>query len=73
MKSFHLKPVDIVYIGDEVRDVEAAKAMGVKIVSVTWGFQSKQILERGEPDYIAEKPKELEKILGGINSFIKVM
>jgi phosphoglycolate phosphatase len=57
---------NILYIGDEVRDIEAAKKIKLKIVSVTWGFNSKEILEQNKPDYIISKPSELRKILDAI-------
>lgn len=55
----------IFYIGDEVRDVEASKTAGVKSVAVTWGFNSKELLEKSEPDFLFTHPREILKI-GGI-------
>lgn len=45
---------DFVYVGDEYRDIEAAKAAEVKIISVTWGFNSREVLESANPGNIAE-------------------
>ena len=45
---------DFVYVGDESRDIEAAKAAEVKIISVTWGFNSREVLESANPGNIAE-------------------
>ena len=59
----NLKRDEIVYIGDEVRDIEAAKKLGVKVVAVTWGYNSKKLLEKERPDYLVEKPEEILKIL----------
>lgn len=50
------------YVGDEVRDVIAAKKAGLKSVSVTWGFNGEQILAAQNPDYIVHTPKELQEI-----------
>lgn len=58
-KKLRLSPEDIVYVGDEVRDVEAAKNAGVTSVAVTWGFQTRDPLERAQPDTLIEKPEEL--------------
>jgi phosphoglycolate phosphatase len=54
---------DVVYIGDEIRDIKACKKAGVKIISVTWGFNSKSGLVNYDPDYLADTPKELLNIL----------
>ncbi len=52
-----------IYIGDEVRDVEACQIVNLDVISVTWGFSSKKALEKYKPTFIAEKPEELLKIL----------
>jgi len=53
---------DVIYVGDETRDIEAAKKCGIKIISVSWGFNSREILEKHSPDYLIDSPKELLKI-----------
>lgn len=50
------------YIGDEDRDVEAAKKAGVKSIAVTWGFNSKKRLLSTKPDYVVNKPNEIFKL-----------
>jgi phosphoglycolate phosphatase len=52
-------PENAIYIGDEIRDIESAKKAGIKVASVTWGFNNKNSLEKYEPDYLLEKPEEL--------------
>jgi phosphoglycolate phosphatase len=51
----------IIYIGDEVRDIEAAQKAGVLCMAVTWGFNSKRALKACRPDYLAHKPEDLIK------------
>lgn len=48
-----------VYIGDELRDIEAAHKINLKIVSVTWGFNGLAILQRSKPNKIAKKPEDI--------------
>lgn len=55
---------EILYIGDEVRDIEAAQAAGVEIAAVTWGYNSRSALEAYKPDYLVTKPEELLQICG---------
>ena len=38
-------PQDILYIGDETRDIEAARKSGISIAAVTWGYNSFQALK----------------------------
>jgi len=59
LKIFKLNKEDCIYIGDETRDIEACKLAGVKIISVSWGFNSRKILSEYNPDYLIDKPKEL--------------
>lgn len=59
----HLKPEDVIYVGDEARDIEAAKASWIKIVAVSWGFNSKELLTKHHPDFIIDAPKELIKVV----------
>lgn len=63
INKFHLDEREVIYIGDEVRDIDAAKKAGVRIVSVTWGFQSKELLVKSDPDFIIEQPHDLFSIL----------
>lgn len=62
MKKEHLNRTDCVYIGDEVRDVEAAKKAGVKSVGVTWGFNNAQAIRTAGPDLVANQAKDLLNI-----------
>ncbi|MFN8433361.1 MAG: HAD family hydrolase [Anaerolineales bacterium] len=50
-------------IGDALSDVRSAKEAGVKSIAVTWGHQSVETLQRGEPDYVVEAPWQIIKII----------
>ncbi len=54
---------DAIYIGDEVRDVVAAKAAGIRVIAAGWGFDHPEILETHKPTAIARTPQELMRIL----------
>ncbi len=56
---------DAVYVGDEVRDIEASKKIGLPIISVTWGYNGKEVLSNYHPDYMVNKAKDLLKIING--------
>lgn len=63
LKEKKFNPQSVFYVGDETRDVEAAKKIGVKTVAVTWGFNSEKILKEKNPDYLVQKPEELVVLL----------
>lgn len=46
---------EVAYIGDETRDIEAAKRAGVKSVAVSWGFENGVLLEKSQPDILISK------------------
>ncbi len=54
-----LKRRDCIYIGDEVRDVKAARLSLIKVASVTWGFNTQNILSKQKPTYIINKPMQI--------------
>ena len=48
-----------IYIGDETRDIEAAKRVGVRCVAVDWGYSTRESLVSHNPDVIISKPENL--------------
>lgn len=63
LNKYNLKQEDTIYIGDEIRDIVAAKKSGIKIIAVSWGFNEPSILEKHSPDFIAFYPSEILKFL----------
>jgi len=51
------------YIGDEIRDIQAAQKAGLKIIAVGWGFNTIEALKEQKPDFLVNKPQEILKIL----------
>jgi phosphoglycolate phosphatase len=60
-QSFEAK--DAIYIGDELRDVQAAKSLDMRVVAVAWGFAKTADLEAERPTDLARTPQDLMKIL----------
>lgn len=64
-KLLNKKTVDIKeswYVGDETRDVLGCNANNLKIISVTWGFNDREILEQYEPAIILDTPIQLTTV-----------
>jgi phosphoglycolate phosphatase len=47
------------YVGDEVRDVLAAKKAGLDVAAVTWGFQTAELLRQYKPEYLITEPGKM--------------
>ena len=62
-KTFSLKHEQMLYIGDELRDVKASQKAGIPIAAVTWGFNSREALAAAEPDYLFERPADFLRLL----------
>ncbi len=59
IKEYKCERGEIVYFGDEIRDIEAARQVGIKIVSVTWGVNSREKLKELAPDFLLNSPSEI--------------
>lgn len=63
LRKYKLKPHEILYVGDEVRDVESSKKAGIKIAAATWGYNCRSLLENANPDFLIDDLTDLIDIL----------
>lgn len=49
----------VLYVGDEIRDIEAGRAAHVEVAAVTWGLNSMQALSKNNPRWLIESPAQL--------------
>lgn len=61
--THRLRAEQVIYIGDEVRDIEAARRVGFRSASVCWGYQHRELLSQHTPDFLVEQPEELQLLL----------
>ncbi len=59
IKKEALDPSDVYYVGDELRDVDAAHQVGVKSIAVSWGYNTRAKLMQQDPEFIVDKPLEI--------------
>jgi phosphoglycolate phosphatase len=64
LKTFSLRPEQLLYIGDELRDVKASQKAGIPIAAVTWGFNSRESLAAADPNYLFNHPTDFLHLLG---------
>lgn len=67
LKRYRIDRSQAVYIGDETRDIDAAKKVGIRSMAVTWGYNSEGILLQERPTYLAKEPRD---ILIALRSFL---
>lgn len=64
MKKNKLTSRDILYVGDEIRDIFSAHKCNIDIASVSWGYNDKESLLENNPNYLID---EIEDLLDIIN------
>lgn len=63
LKENNLKKEEVIYIGDEIRDIISCKKARIKIISVTWGLCSEELLKNYNPDCIINNMEEINKYI----------
>jgi phosphoglycolate phosphatase len=59
MREKKISAEEMIYIGDEMRDIEAAKTSGIEMVAVSWGAHTAKALASLRPSYLIHYPDEL--------------
>lgn len=63
LRTHGLRHDDVIYLADEVRDVEACRKIDLPIISVAWGFDPAESLRSANPDCTAHTPSEAVQML----------
>ena len=63
LRTFSIEKEEMLYVGDEIRDVAACQKVGIPIAAVTWGFNAKEALAASKPDYLFDDPQELRELI----------
>jgi len=63
LARYALSPEETIYVGDDVGDIDACRKAGIRIIAVSWGFNSKGMLEGKGPDRLVETPGQLLAVL----------
>lgn len=59
VEASRLPPGQVLCVGDEVRDAEAARAIGCVFGAVAWGYTDPQALAALAPDHLFREPGEV--------------
>ncbi|GAE25373.1 HAD-superfamily hydrolase [Halalkalibacter wakoensis JCM 9140] len=63
LKDHQLKTSEVIYVGDEQRDILACQGAGVKIIWVSWGYDGKELVLEQNPDYLVDSPEEIVEVV----------
>ncbi|MEM1309062.1 MAG: HAD-IA family hydrolase [Cyanobacteria bacterium P01_H01_bin.153] len=67
LEQHQIDAATTVYVGDEVRDIDAARFAGIRSVSVTWGFNTKAALITAQPNWVVDRPERLLAIANALS------
>ena len=54
IRKERLSKADTLYIGDEIRDITAARKAGIGVIAVSWGYNTSQSLAEARPDVLVD-------------------
>lgn len=58
-------PAQALCIGDEIRDLEAARALGCPFGAVAWGYTDPRALAAQNPEHLFSEPRDIARLLAG--------
>ncbi|MGB7441409.1 MAG: HAD hydrolase-like protein [Coleofasciculaceae cyanobacterium] len=70
MSSYQWNAEEVVYVGDETRDIESSQKINLKVIAVSWGFNSKIALAEQKPDFIIDHPSELVDLIESLQQVL---
>lgn len=62
-EKFSVQPQDALMVGDSKNDIEAAKAAGIPVVGLTYGYNHGEPIENSQPDWVLEHFEQLADLL----------
>jgi phosphoglycolate phosphatase len=63
MRQASVAPDATIAIGDEVRDIEAARDVGIACAAVTWGYTAPEALRAQKPDAMLRRMEDIVAML----------
>lgn len=63
LRTFSLEKEEMLYVGDEIRDIKACQKVGIPIAAVSWGFNSLEALAAAKPTHLIERAGQLVELI----------
>lgn len=65
LRQQRLRADEVIYVGDEVRDIQASQQASLRVCSVAWGFNTVELLRASQPTVLISDPQELLELAVG--------
>jgi phosphoglycolate phosphatase len=59
----------VLCVGDEIRDAEAARAVGLDFIGVSWGYTKPEALQPHSKEPLFSTPEEILALVGSAGTF----
>ncbi len=59
LRKHSLDPATVIYVGDETRDMEAARKTNVSALAVCWGANGREAMENENAEFCIDDPAEI--------------
>ncbi len=63
IKKHQIEKNDLLYVADELRDLKVCKKLNIDILSVSWGFDSYELLKEYSPTYLVSKVYDMLEVI----------
>lgn len=62
--EINLTPADCIYVGDHIRDIQAAKSAGMRTIAAGWGYiEENENISEWQADWVVTDSKDLNALL----------
>lgn len=68
LRSENVPPSQAIYVGDEVRDIAAAREVGMRCVAVSWGYAARSALVEQQPEGLVDGADALVERLRALSA-----
>ncbi|MFC7686518.1 HAD-IA family hydrolase [Ureibacillus sp. GCM10028918] len=59
LKRQQSTPEEVLYVGDEIRDIISCNTVGIPFMWVSWGLDGYELIEKEKPKYVVHTPREI--------------
>jgi phosphoglycolate phosphatase len=66
LEKYNIRPQDVAYITDTAGDIIEGRKIGINIIGVAWGLDSKETLQKGDPVAIIDNPRDLVSVVESV-------
>jgi phosphoglycolate phosphatase len=63
-RQINIAPVDCIYVGDHIRDIDAGRAAGMRTIAAGWGYiEAAENIHHWNADWIVDQSHQLHSLL----------